>query len=130
MYEAFCDGRPSPLPELMFQYADYAVWHRASMQGDVLEGLLAYWKKQLDDAPATLDLPTDRVRATALEAYAHQELPFEKLVEALQPERDLGQTPLFQVCFVLQNAGRTSFRLPALELSPFFFQAEDGIRDA
>ena len=59
-----------------------------------------------------------RVRRTALEAYSNQELPFEKLVEALQPDRDLGRTPLFQVLFVLQNAPRTAFQLSGIDITP------------
>ncbi|MUG92152.1 amino acid adenylation domain-containing protein [Scytonema sp. UIC 10036] len=58
-----------------------------------------------------------RVRKMVLEAYAHQDLPFELLVEALQPERDLSYNPLTQVMFVLQNAPIETLRLPGLSSS-------------
>jgi amino acid adenylation domain-containing protein len=57
-----------------------------------------------------------RVREVALAAYAHQELPFEKLVAELRPQRDLSRTPLFQVMFNLQNAPLPAMRLPGLSL--------------
>jgi len=58
------------------------------------------------------------VRREALDAYAHQELPFEKLVEDLAPERSLAQTPLFQVMFAWQNAAMPALALPGLRLVP------------
>src|SRR5450631_3455681 len=58
-----------------------------------------------------------QVKETALGAYAHQDMPFEKLVEELQPQRDLGQNPLFQVMFSYQNAPRGAFELHGLKLS-------------
>ena len=203
LYEAYAAGQESPLPELPIQYADYAVWQREWLQGEVLEEQLGYWRQQLAGAQAVLELPTDRVRPAqqshrgaslsmqlgaeltaslkqlsqregvtlfmtllaswqlllarysrqpdivvgspianrtrsevegligffvntlvlrtevagelsvrellqrvrevCLGAYGHQEVPFEMLVEQLQPERDQSHTPLFQVMFNLLN---------------------------
>jgi hypothetical protein len=59
-----------------------------------------------------------RVKEVALEAYAHQDLPFEKLVEELKPARDLSRQPLVQVCINQQSAPSTGFKLSEVKLSP------------
>ncbi|MCC5661301.1 amino acid adenylation domain-containing protein [Nostoc sp. XA010] len=73
-------------------------------------------RTQMAGNPSFLEL-FNRVREVALGAYAHQDLPFEKLVEELQPERDLSHNPLFQVMFVLQNASMPVLELPNLKIS-------------
>jgi amino acid adenylation domain-containing protein len=203
LYEAYREGRESPLPELAVQYADYAAWQREQLNGEALDRQLGYWRERLADAPALLELPTDhprpavqtfrganerielpaevlerlralarqegatlymvalaafqallsrysgsddvvvgspiagrgrsevegligffvntlvlrtdvsgdpsfrallgRVREVTLGAYEHQEVPFEKLVAELQPERSLSHAPLFQVSFTLRD---------------------------
>ncbi|NWG76206.1 MAG: non-ribosomal peptide synthetase, partial [Rubrivivax sp.] len=65
-----------------------------------------------------------RVREVALEAYAHQDVPFEMLIEVLQPERDTSHSSLFQVMFILQNAAVTAQHLPGLSITPV--EAETG----
>ncbi|HEU4884734.1 MAG TPA: amino acid adenylation domain-containing protein, partial [Longimicrobium sp.] len=216
LYEAYREGRESPLPELPVQYADYAVWQREQLAGEVLDRQLSYWKERLAGAPELLELPTDyprpavqtyrgasvpvelspellerlqrlgrgegatlymtllgafqvllskysrsedvvvgspiagrtrgeveeligffvntlvlrtdlsgdprfrevlgRVRAVTLGAYEHQEVPFEKLVAELQPERSLSHSPLFQVMFTLQDAGGPGGGLAGLKV--------------
>ncbi|MDB4951688.1 MAG: non-ribosomal peptide synthetase [Gemmatimonadetes bacterium] len=201
LYDAFAAGRPSPLPELPVQYADFAAWQREWLSGPVLDEQLAFWKAQLAGAPPVLELPADRprppvqtyrgrtlyaplpralterlnalaraegatlfmtllaafsallgrysgqddvvvgspiagrnraeiegligffvnnlpmrtdlggeptfrellrrARETTLGAYAHQDLPFERLVEELGAQRSVSHTPVFQVLFNL-----------------------------
>ncbi len=75
LYEAFSAERPSPLPKLRVQYADYALWQRQWLQGEVLEQQLAYWRNQLAGAPAVLELPTDHTRPVA-QSYQGARIPF------------------------------------------------------
>ncbi|MFZ5588556.1 MAG: amino acid adenylation domain-containing protein [Pseudomonadota bacterium] len=110
--------------------------HRYTSQDDIIvgspisnrlslevEGLIGFF---LNTLVLRTDLSGDpsfsealqRVRETALEAYDHQELPFEELVEAMQPGRNLGHTPLFQVAFVLQSNTRQTVQFPGLTLTP------------
>lgn len=221
LYQAFCEGKPSPLSPLKLQYADFARWQHKHLQGEILQRQLNYWKEKLGIDPPVLELPTDfarpaslsfegaslpvelprelvtelhrlrrqenvtsfmallagfqtllhrytgqdeisvgspianrtrketeeligffvntlvlhtdlsgdpsfrallaRVKETTLGAYAHQDVPFEKLVEMLQPQRHLSHTPLFQVMLVLQNTPSHTIQLPNLTLRPLPF---------
>ncbi len=69
LYTAFAAGRPSPLPELAMQYADFAAWQRRWLSGETLARQLAYWRRELAGAPAGLDLPTDFPRP-AVQTFA------------------------------------------------------------
>ena len=62
LYDAYRTGHKAGLPPVAVQYGDFAIWQRDALRGERLARLLAYWREQLRDAPATLELPTDRAR--------------------------------------------------------------------
>ncbi|WP_315787594.1 MULTISPECIES: non-ribosomal peptide synthetase, partial [unclassified Bradyrhizobium] len=75
-------------------------------------------RTDLGGDPSFRDL-VQRVKSTALGAYQHQDLPFEKLVDALQPTRDLSRQPIFQTVFVLQDVSVEQLKIPGLEVERF-----------
>ena len=97
LYEAFSNGKPSPLPNLTIQYADFAYWQREWMQGEVLEHQLSYWKQQLAGAPPVLELPVDRPRP-AVQTFQGARQPVmlsTTLTEALKSFSQQKETTLF-----------------------------------
>jgi amino acid adenylation domain-containing protein len=102
---------------------DIVVGSPAAGRGEVdLEPMIGFFvntlvlRTDLSGNPAFRELVA-RVREVALEAYSHQETPFERLVEALNVQRTLSYPPVFQVMFVLQNAPRQTFELPGLTMT-------------
>ncbi|HZH99277.1 MAG TPA: condensation domain-containing protein, partial [Fimbriimonadaceae bacterium] len=102
LYGAFSEGKPSPLAELPIQYADYALWQRQWLTGEVLDSQLTYWKERLAEL-SPLELPTDRPRSAAqTHRGASQELVLsESLTEAL---RDLARREGATLFMVLLGA--------------------------
>jgi amino acid adenylation domain-containing protein len=85
------------------------------------EGLIGFFvntlvlRGDLSGRPSFTEL-LQRLRHKTLEAYAHQDVPFERLVEELQPERDVSRSPLFPVLFVMQNAPMSDFEMEGVNL--------------
>ena len=99
LYEAFSQGRPSPLPELPIQYADFACWQRDWLQGEVLQRQISYWKEELAGAPSILELPTDKPRP-AVQSFRGATEIFELPKELLERLKALGrqeQATLFMI---------------------------------
>ncbi|HEU4597747.1 MAG TPA: amino acid adenylation domain-containing protein [Pyrinomonadaceae bacterium] len=106
----------------------------ANRQRRELEDLLGFFvntlalRIDLEGQPSFADL-LERVREVSLGAYAHQDLPFEKLVDEIHPERDLSRSPLFQVMFALQNMPLEEVDVSGLKLSPLRIQRSAALFD-
>ncbi|HEU5375380.1 MAG TPA: condensation domain-containing protein, partial [Ktedonobacteraceae bacterium] len=118
-----------------------ALLHRYSGQDDIsigsgvanrtrkeIEGLIGFFVNTLVLRTNVAGNPSfrellKRVRDVALGAYAHEDLPFEKLVEELQPERDLGRQPLFQIMFILHSYEMPTLKLGSSTLTPVPFDS-------
>ncbi|MGE6764045.1 non-ribosomal peptide synthase/polyketide synthase, partial [Corallococcus interemptor] len=125
-------GREGATPFMVLLAAFQVLLSRYSAQDDIsvgspiagrtqaeTEGLIGFFvntlvlRSQLNPRATFRELLT-QVRGTTFAAFEHQHLPFEKLVEAVQPTRDLSRSPLFQAMFVLQNTPTEALRLPGL----------------
>jgi amino acid adenylation domain-containing protein len=123
-------------PFMVLLAAFQALLHRYTGQDDIcvgtpiagrgrteVEGLIGFFvntlvlRTDLAGDPTFVQL-LGRVRETCLGAYAHQDLPFERLVEELRPQRDSSRSPFFQVMFVLQNTPQETLELPGLTVTP------------
>jgi natural product biosynthesis luciferase-like monooxygenase protein/amino acid adenylation domain-containing protein len=127
----------------MVLFAAYAtLLHRYSNQEDVvvgtsvanrsqpeLETLIGFFvntlvlRAKFEQNLTFLEL-LQQVKQGALESYTHQDLPFEQIVEALQPERNLSHSPIFQVWFVLQNTPTETLQLPDVTLTPLLSETQ------
>ncbi|NET62590.1 MAG: non-ribosomal peptide synthetase, partial [Symploca sp. SIO2E6] len=90
LYEAYGQGKPSPLPELPIQYADYAHWQRQKLTAEVLEKHHGYWRQQLAGISPVSPLPTDRPRP-AVQSFQGGAEKFELNQELTQKLRQLSQ---------------------------------------
>jgi hypothetical protein len=90
LYEAFSTGRPSPLPDLPVQFADFALWQRHSLQGEALANQVSYWRKQLAGDLSALQWPGDRPRP-AFQTYRGSIKPFKLPKPLTMALRELSQ---------------------------------------
>jgi hypothetical protein len=110
---------------LLFRYSDQTdinvgvpVAGRNRVETENLIGFFANTaliRTDLSGDPSFREL-MQRVREASLGAFAHDEVPLEKLVEQLQPDRDLARNPLFQLMFILQNTAKAKIRIPGVEV--------------
>jgi Condensation domain len=106
LYESFAAGKPSPLPELEFQYADFARWQHRTIVGDTLESQLAYWQKQLVGELPVLRWPNRGARP-AEQSYRGAMYPFKFPYELAQSLKNLGR-PEGATLFMVLLAGLVS----------------------
>jgi amino acid adenylation domain-containing protein len=90
LYDAWWAGRRSPLGELPIQYADFSLWQREWLQGPALQEQVAYWRRQLQGAPAALELPTDRLRPP-LQSHRGEHLALRVPAALAAPLRELSR---------------------------------------